>query len=124
MDITIPHLLRFLPMDESVRARAIKRLSSYTPDQKLALEKFCWMMFYELLGASVKYEFDRLMLDAKEGKRTLGTDAYQKVEEQVYMRFMRDLREQHEATSIDEIRGTLKQIVQKRLGKVVQPPSN
>lgn len=111
MRISVKHLVKFLPMDDKVRQETLAKLDSYKPDQKKALEEFCWAMFYELLNTNVKYELDKAVLEIRDGNKDLDRNLYRKIEDQVYARFMRDIREEEESETIDEIRKKFRSMI-------------
>ena len=113
--VTLQHLIKFLPMDETVRSGLLGDLSTATPDQTLTLERICWRLFFQLYHATVNHELGKALLDIKEGKGKLDTELKSRIEDQVYMRFMRDVKDQQEATEIDELREHLKKMVQEKL---------
>ncbi len=111
MIVTSQHLLKFLPIDEKVRKETLAKIGLYTPDQKLMLEKILWAAYYDLLKANIQYEFERALLDVQNGKRALDKNLYTKIEDQVYQKFMRDLREQQESETITHLRDEFKQMI-------------
>lgn len=107
MQITNRHLLNFLLIDEKVRQETLVQMNNYTPDQNLELSKLLWMMFYELIHLETKYEFEKALIDIKDGKRRLGQNLYKQIKEQVFARFIRDLHEEQEADTVKELRERL-----------------
>lgn len=115
MMVTTKHLLKFLPMDEKTRRETLTKLDSYTPDQKLALSKLLWSMFYQLMDTDIKYEFELAKQDIKDGKRELNKNLYRSIEDQVYQRYMRDLREGQETDTIGKLREDLKKMMTEKI---------
>ena len=115
MTITLKHLVQFLPMDEKVRQDTLAQMDSYSPDQKLALSELLWGMFYELMDADITYEFKKATADIKDGKRNMDKDLYRSIEDQVYQKYMRDMRDTAETSSINELRDDLKKMVTERV---------
>lgn len=127
--ITVSQLLKLLPMEDKLRQEILSELPKYNDDQKLSLSRLCWMMYYELIEAETQYEFKKMLVDAKDGRRKLSSDMYQQIENQVVMRFKRNLREEQEAEMVDEVREKLKAIVAENLktkplpqDKLTSPP--
>ncbi|MCL4338379.1 hypothetical protein M1271_01685 [Patescibacteria group bacterium] len=115
MVVTTQQLLKFLPIDEKVRQDTLAKIGSYTPDQKLMLEKILWSAYYDYLKANIQYEFERALLDVQEGKRSMDKSLYRKIEDQVYQKFMRDLREQQESETITQLRDEFKQMISSKV---------
>lgn len=121
MRVTVKHLLRFLPMEENVREDYLKSVDSYDEDQRLALSQLCWGMYYDYLNATVRYEFEKALDEAKKGQRKAEEDLYSRIEDMVLAKFMRDLGEQQETQSIDEIRQDVKALISAKLKKSPKP---
>jgi len=119
MMVTTKHLLRFLPMDETVRQETLMRMDSYTSDQKLALSELLWSMFYELIDADIKYEFEQAKINIKDGKRELDKNLYRSIEDQVYQRYLRDLREGQESETIGTLREDLKRMMAAKIKNTI-----
>lgn len=113
--ITIQQLLKLLPVEDKLRQEVLSELPRYSDDQKLDLSKMCWMMYYELIDAETQYEFKKALVDVKNGIRKLSSDLYQQIENQIVMRFKRNLREEQEAEMVDEVRERLKAIVMEKM---------
>lgn len=113
--ITTKHLLKFLPVDDIVRQETLAQIDKFTPDQNFELSKLLWMMFYELLDVEAKYEFEKALVDVKDNKRELRKDLYKQIEHQVFMKFMRNLREEQEVEVIDKMRDRLKAMVMEKM---------
>lgn len=107
MQITLKHLIKFLPMDEKVRNTQLSKLDKYTNDQRYSLTMHLWSQFDELLKISAEKEFDKALLDVKKGKIHLENNLYIKIEEQIYNRFMRDISELQEEDEIEKLRNNL-----------------
>ena len=114
MKITLKNLLNFLPMDKEVRQRVLTKVDDFTPDQKLAMIKLCWRMFYELLKTQTDYEFRKKLIAVGEGKDHLKTQMYKEIEEKIYKKFLEDLRKGGEAAAIDEIREKIQETIKKQ----------
>ncbi len=112
--ISVQHLLKLLPVEDTLRQEVLSELPKYSDDQKLSLSKMCWMMCYELIDAETQYEFKKALVDVKNGIRKLSSDLYQQIENQVVMRFKRNLRDEQEAEMVDEVREKLKAMVMEK----------
>lgn len=113
--ITNIQLLKFLPLDAGVRAEFLGAIENFDADQTLELSKTCWILFYELINAQVQYEFKKALIDITVGKGKLSPTLYREIEDHVYMRFLRDLKDQQEAELIEDIRNKLKLMTEERL---------
>src|SRR3989344_9460500 len=115
MRITTKQLLKFLPIDINIRNKVLENCDSYQDDQKLALEKFCWELFYEIINMESRYEFEKTLEKAKDGNINLDPLLYQKIESQLYKKFMRDLMDLHEYEAISDIRKNLKSVINSKI---------
>ena len=115
MRITTKQLLKFLPIDTNIRNKVLENCDSYQDDQKLALEKFCWELFYEIINLESRYEFEKTLEKAKDGNINLDPLLYQKIESQLYKKFMRDLMDLHEYEAISDIRKNLKSVINSKI---------
>ncbi len=114
MPITVKNLIQFLPIDEKVRQQVLAKYDGFSDDQKLAMSKLCWTMFYELLHAQTNYEFKKALLDVKEGKGKLKNTLYKEIEERVYKKMVDDLRKGGQAEAIKEVREKIQKAVQEK----------
>lgn len=122
MKITLKDLLTFLPMDKEVRQQTLDKVDDFTPDQKLAMTKLCWRMFYELLKTQTDYEFRKKLIAVGEGKDRLKTQMYKEIEEGVYKKFLEDLQKGGEAAAIDEIREKIQETIKEQITSPLPPP--
>ncbi len=115
MRITTKLLLRYLPIDDNIRQKVLANMDSYSPDQKYELEKTLWTMFDELLETNYNYELKQALMEVKGEVKNLSSDFNAKIEEQVYQRMMRDLQDEQEAETIEELRNDIKKMMTDRL---------
>ncbi len=123
--VTNRQLIKFLPIDEKVKMDILAKIDTFTADQNYELSKLCWTVFYELIDMETAYEFKKAILDASEGKRSLQNEMYKKIEEQVFQRFIRDLREEQEADLLEETRQKLQAMITRKIsGATSSVPKN
>lgn len=111
-------------MEEKIRQKILSEVNSYTSDQKLALSKLLWSMFYEMIDVDIKYEFEQAKNDIKDGKRELDKNLYRSIENQVFQRYMRDLREGQEVEVIGKLRENLKKMMSEKMKSLIPTKPN
>lgn len=122
--ITSQHLINFLPFDEKVRSDILADLDSFDEDQKIQINKTCWLLFYELVNVQTNYEYQVALSGIAEGKKKLTKGLYTQIADEVYLRLLRDLKDAQEAVVIDELRDKLKKMVSLKFGSTLISPQN
>ena len=110
---TTKQLLKILPMSEEIRNEVLGKFDSLSEDQKLAIKKFCWLMFYQLLNDKTQYAFKKALLDVKEGKGKLKSNLYQEIEKQALKELKKALLQEAEESAVEGVRSKLKQFFRK-----------
>lgn len=123
MKITTKQLLNFLPLDPQTKAVVLINSDKYKDDQKRALERFCWKLFYTLIDYETEHEFEKTLEKAKEGNIKLDSNLYQQIENRTYKKFLRDIMQQIEYESISEVRSGLQQLIANKI-QTELPKSN
>jgi len=101
-------LLHILPMDEEVRQNVLAKYDQLTPDQRLALEKLCWTMFFQLYNNQVQQEFNQVLLKAKEGKAEIKNNLYGEIGQEVLEKLKKIILERAEKTAVQKTREKIK----------------
>ena len=96
-------------MSEEIRNEVLDKFDSLNEDQKLAIKKFCWLMFYQLLNDKTQYDFKKALLDVKEGRGKLKANLYQEIEEQTLKELKKALLEKAEQSALTGVRTKLHQ---------------
>lgn len=115
MDITLKNLINFLPIDNKVRQEILAKMDSFTPDQRLAMSRVCWGMFYELVKSQINYEFEKTLNEAQTGKAKLKNQLYKEIEERVYEEYVDKLRKGVEVTALEDVRSKIQETVKTQL---------
>ena len=124
MTVTTQNLLKYLPIDDKIRQETLVKLAGYSPQQKISLDETLWLMVHELLMVQSQYEFELALLEIEKGKGEMDNQLYPRIKEQVYMRFLRDIAENKEAESIEDIRLSLQKLIKKNTGKKTVKKTN
>lgn len=103
--------LRILLQDEKTKEEILSGIDKLVPSKGLELDSFCWLIFYKSVDNQINYEFEEYLTSVKEGKRNLENELYGKIKEQVYQRFVRDLREESDCAKIEDIGRQLKVMI-------------
>jgi len=111
MKVNLKTLIRFLSLDERIKENTLKNFDSYNDDQKFEVSRECWDTFYKMINLEVNKEFELAQEDLKVGKRDFQSTIYENIENQVYQRFIRDIRDQQESESLEDIRSGLHKIL-------------
>ena len=104
---TTKQLLQILPMSEDIRKNILEKYDSLTEDQKLEINKICWLMFFELYNDKTQQEFQKTLSDFKNSKRPLKNTLYQDIGNDVYMELRKILLEKSEKETVDKVRDEL-----------------
>lgn len=114
MNITVQHLIKFLPVDKDMRQNVLATFDSLTDDQKLALRKVCWSAYFDLLKANINYEFENSMEEVRKGTRNLSKNLYQEIEQKVSEDFKQKLMKEEELSNMKGARD----VIQKHLSQM------
>lgn len=115
MKITLKGLLTFLPIEQSLRQETIAKLDSFDQGQTIVLNRFCWKMFYEIVDLQANYEFEQKLDQAREGKEELKNSMYKQIQNEVYDKFMAQLRQGEEVTTVADIRGKIQEMMKNQM---------
>lgn len=120
--MTVKQLLKILPFETQTRNNLLTRFDSLTSDQKLEISEVCWLMYFELIDAEIKYELEKALVEVKENKRSLDKNLYRQIEDQVYMKFMRNLRDEQEEEKINELREKIQSMMNEKMKRPISTP--
>lgn len=109
--ISLAALLRFLSHYQQVEKEEITKMPENPDKQKLKMEKIYWPMFGKLLNKEAIKELKHTISEASSGKRNLTHDLWQKIKDQLSMKFSRDLKAEQDAYEIEELGKQLKAMI-------------
>lgn len=118
MDINTKSLLRFLPMKQDIRDRMLVAYDNYSDDQKLALAKIGWELFYELITSETALRFQEWLAKVEKGEEKLQSQKFKAIEEEVYQEFVEKLKKGEEVSSLEEVRSKIGQMVTSKVAKL------
>ncbi|PIS08898.1 hypothetical protein COT75_04395 [Candidatus Beckwithbacteria bacterium CG10_big_fil_rev_8_21_14_0_10_34_10] len=105
-------LLQILPLDENLRKKVVTNFDSFSEDQKLALKKLSWIMFFELYTNKIKEEFEKTLYEISQEKGDLKANLYQEIEENVLNKLKQILLQKADKKAVEKIRAELKKQVE------------